>query len=228
MGEVVTGQKIELSIGLKVRRILLRLIWEGGAIIIALSSLQDLTSYPIIGIVILFWLMTVSIDAFLMGLPDRAIIWEARGALFYFVFFLLLLFSSVYEYTHLEEIIPRNITISTIGIILMFIALTIRWISIRTLGRYFVAEVMIQDNHKLITSGIYKYIRHPGYLGITIFMFGFCLSLSSVIGLLILTWLGIPVLLNRISHEEILLIKEFGEEYLIYKNQTNKLIPFIY
>jgi protein-S-isoprenylcysteine O-methyltransferase Ste14 len=38
----------------------------------------------------------------------------------------------------------------------------------------------------------------------------------------------IPVFLLRIKIEERLLIEEFGDAYLMYKESTSKLIPFIY
>ena len=50
-----------------------------------------------------------------------------------------------------------------IGLILLFTGLSIRWVSIHTLKKYFTANLTIQEDHKLITTGIYKYIRHPSY-----------------------------------------------------------------
>jgi protein-S-isoprenylcysteine O-methyltransferase Ste14 len=50
---------------------------------------------------------------------------------------------------------------------------------------------------------------------------------SSLSGILIMSAL-IPVFLLRIKIEERLLIEEFGDAYLTYKESTSKLIPFIY
>jgi len=38
----------------------------------------------------------------------------------------------------------------------------------------------------------------------------------------------IPLLLIRIRHEEAMLIEEFGDAYRTYKEETKKLIPFVY
>ena len=43
----------------------------------------------------------------------------------------------------------------------------------------------MQGEHKLIQSGLYKYIRHPGYLGSFLTFLGFAISSSSFIAIII-------------------------------------------
>jgi protein-S-isoprenylcysteine O-methyltransferase Ste14 len=96
------------------------------------------------------------------------------------------------------------------------------------LGKSFTVDVAITDAAKLRTNGIYKRIRHPGYLGILMIVTGFSSLMSSYYSFLVL---AIPVLLAiiyRIRVEEKVLISEFGDSYLNYMAGTKRLIPGIY
>lgn len=84
----------------------------------------------------------------------------------------------------------------------------------------------VSKNAKLITSGIYKHIRHPMYLAVLITALGLLLmdvSFARVLVFLIL----IANLLVKIRYEEDLLIKRFAE-YKSYKESSKKLIPYLF
>jgi protein-S-isoprenylcysteine O-methyltransferase Ste14 len=95
------------------------------------------------------------------------------------------------------------------------------------LGHRFSGLVAIQPGHTLVTSGIYRIIRHPSYLGLLIGTLGWGLAFRSGVGLL-LTALIIPPLIARIRAEERLLRTEFGAEYDAYRARTSRLIPGLY
>jgi protein-S-isoprenylcysteine O-methyltransferase Ste14 len=97
----------------------------------------------------------------------------------------------------------------------------------RYLGKQFSIEVEIQNDHKLVTDGPFRHIRHPRYLGIIIFATGIALIFNSWSGIF-LVLLIIIVLLWRISDEEKLMQEEFGERWTAYTKNTNHLIPFIF
>src|SRR5512140_1943067 len=50
------------------------------------------------------------------------------------------------------------------------------------LGKQFSVEVAIQEGHRLVTDGPYRYIRHPRYAGIILFSIGISLVFRSEIG----------------------------------------------
>jgi len=75
----------------------------------------------------------------------------------------------------------------------------------------------------LISYGIYKYVRHPIYLGILIAMIAFAIYSVSVIKLVIAFAL-IVVLYLKSSYEEKLLIKDFSD-YKDYKDSTGRFFP---
>jgi protein-S-isoprenylcysteine O-methyltransferase Ste14 len=87
--------------------------------------------------------------------------------------------------------------------------------------------LVIREDHQLITHGIYRFTRHPVYLGVIIALIGVPVFTSSLYGLLTMSVL-IPIFLNRIRMEERLLSEEFGDAHRRYKETTSKLIPFIY
>jgi protein-S-isoprenylcysteine O-methyltransferase Ste14 len=95
------------------------------------------------------------------------------------------------------------------------------------LGRRFSGLVAIQRGHTLVTTGIYRVIRHPSYLGLLLTALGWALGFRSGVGLLLAALL-IPPLLSRIRAEERLLGLQFGDEYRAYTKRTSRLLPGIY
>lgn len=89
------------------------------------------------------------------------------------------------------------------------------------------AKLQIVKKHRLVKDGIYKHIRHPLYLGEILRNLGFVVIFSSVYGILIVLLASI-FLLFRIEIEEKMLILVFGEEYIEYRRNTKKMIPYIY
>lgn len=81
-------------------------------------------------------------------------------------------------------------------------------------------------NKNLVTTGVYAYVRHPIY-SCFLFVTTGVIIISQNILLFILPlifWVFLTVTLKKT--EEKLLLGEFGEEYTIYSNKVNRLIPF--
>jgi protein-S-isoprenylcysteine O-methyltransferase Ste14 len=95
------------------------------------------------------------------------------------------------------------------------------------LGRQYSADVTIQEGHHLISSGVYRVIRHPRYLGIIVLSTGISFLLRSWIGLLA-TVFFVALLLFRIRDEETTMQKEFGMEWEAYCKCSWRLIPYLY
>ena len=95
------------------------------------------------------------------------------------------------------------------------------------LGRRFSGLVAIQRDHTLVTTGIYRHIRNPSYLGLLIASLGWALTFRAGVGVVIVALLLIP-LLARIRSEERLLAGQFGAEYESYRARTWRLLPGIY
>jgi protein-S-isoprenylcysteine O-methyltransferase Ste14 len=84
-----------------------------------------------------------------------------------------------------------------------------------------------EDTTRLITSGVYHYIRHPLYGSLIAFGLGAFLKDPSWLGsILVLTTILGAVLTARIEEDHNL--ERFGEEYRDYMERTKRFIPFIY
>jgi protein-S-isoprenylcysteine O-methyltransferase Ste14 len=126
---------------------------------------------------------------------------------------------------------PQNLFVlpwhRVIGLVLFVMGLTIMIVSQATLWRNYSGFLIIRKGHRLITHGIYRFTRHPIYLGALIVFIGLPVYAASLYGFLTMIFL-IPIFLNRIRLEEQLLTEEFQGAYQKYKENTKKLIPFIY
>ena len=114
-----------------------------------------------------------------------------------------------------------------LGLGLFVVGLTIAVIAVVTLRGSYHSTLVIREDHRLITHGIYRYTRHPVYLGVLIAIIGIPIYNSSLYGLVIMIVL-IPIIINRIRMEERLLIEEYGDAYREYQETTSKLVPFVY
>jgi len=119
-------------------------------------------------------------------------------------------------------------TFFAIGMSLFVIGLIIRIHSILTLRQFFTYSVAKVQNHQIIETGLYKFIRHPGYLGQLIIFLGISTSISnwlSILAMMIPVFVGY---LYRIKVEERFMTEQMGENYINYQNRTKKMIPMIY
>ena len=81
-----------------------------------------------------------------------------------------------------------------------------------------------QTDHKLVTSGPYRKIRHPMYIALIVYELSWVLVSAS---LLFLVYYVITVLLMlvRIPKEEQMMLEKFGEEYRTFMKRTGRLLP---
>ena len=114
------------------------------------------------------------------------------------------------------------------GMIFTLVGLVIRINSILTLKQQFTYTVTKIENHKLIESGLYKVIRHPGYLGQLIIFLGISTSLSNWLSVLLMIIAVLFGYIYRINIEERFMINQMGQKYIDYQKRTKKLIPMIY
>jgi len=119
-------------------------------------------------------------------------------------------------------------TFFAIGMALVVIGFVIRIHSILTLKQYFTFSVAQVENHKIIETGLYKFIRHPGYLGQLIIFIGISTSISNWLSILVMMIAITLGYFYRIKVEERFMLEQLGEDYLNYQERTKRLIPMIY
>ena len=117
--------------------------------------------------------------------------------------------------------------INLVATVLFGVLLVFRIWSHVVLDRSYSATLEIRDDHRLVKTGPYKYIRHPIYTGTILSIMCIPVFTSSLSGFL-LSLLGIPLIIYRINNEEKMLVEEYGDEYREYQENTWRLFPFLY
>jgi protein-S-isoprenylcysteine O-methyltransferase Ste14 len=119
-----------------------------------------------------------------------------------------------------------NFNIRLIAFVLYVIFSWIQIWSYRSLGDSYSQDIVILNNHKLINSGVYKYIRHPQYLSQMIVDITAAIAVMSYL-LAPLAIIEIYFLFKRALMEENLLLKHFKDEFVLYKKKSGFMFPFI-
>jgi len=111
--------------------------------------------------------------------------------------------------------------------VLFLSGLVLFWWSHASLGSNWSNKLELREDHKLITSGPYRFIRHPMYLYFYIYVLSLGLLSSNILILVsgFMTWTLLYVV--RVPDEEKMMIDEFGEQYKQYMKETGRIIPKI-
>ena len=114
-----------------------------------------------------------------------------------------------------------------IGIPLTLYGVLMIGLGILNLGRNLQAEPHPKDNATLVTSGVYRIVRHPIYSGIILGWIGWGLfnraELTAILALVLL----LPFFDVKTRREERMLAAKFPA-YAAYQTRVRKLIPFLY
>jgi protein-S-isoprenylcysteine O-methyltransferase Ste14 len=79
----------------------------------------------------------------------------------------------------------------------------------------------------LVTTGPYRLVRHPIYLGLALLAMGDALAFSSWPAIAIVLCGIVPTFAWRARVEETVLGRTFGERYAIYRQQTKMIVPYV-
>ncbi len=115
-----------------------------------------------------------------------------------------------------------------IGLLLFWSGISLRFWSMRTLGRYFTVIVQTSSDQPVITAGPYRLIRHPSYAGLLLIVLAVGLFIGnwwSLVGLTVTVAAG---LVFRIRVEERALMKNLGDGYRDYAATHKRLVPLIW
>ena len=96
--------------------------------------------------------------------------------------------------------LPRFVPV--LGLVLLSAGIVIRLTAIQKLGAFFTSVVTIREDHQIIRTGLYRYIRHPGYTGALIAHAGLGLAFGSIVSITLSTVPFIAAALYRMRDEE--------------------------
>lgn len=122
-----------------------------------------------------------------------------------------------------------SIQVQVNGLILVVLGLSIGIAGRKELDTNWVNahEYQIKKNQELITSGVYKYIRHPIYAGITLRAVGAQIVANSLL-FIPLAVIGLIVNYIQAKKEEKLLLYHFGKKYVEYMKKTKMFLPYVF
>ncbi|MFE3258781.1 methyltransferase family protein [Nocardia sp. NPDC059091] len=115
-----------------------------------------------------------------------------------------------------------------LGVALMWLGLVVRAWAIAVLGKHFRTTVEVDRDQPVISTGPYRWIRHPSYTGILLLTLGFGLAAGNYVSLLLTTVVPVYAFLRRITLEEKTLVATLGAPYETYRHTTKRLVPGVW
>lgn len=181
------------------------------------------------GLIILNILVVIAFLALLPYRRSTISTWKSKGA---FIAFVIALMTEMFGWPLLIFLISPLVEVpslrgwarETFG---HFGPLIGTWVSMVGLTLIALGWRQIHKAEGLVTSGIYRFVRHPQYTGVFLFTLGWILHWPSVITLLL--W---PILVAAYiwlaRREEAVVIEEFGDSYREYAQKTPGFLPRIW
>jgi protein-S-isoprenylcysteine O-methyltransferase Ste14 len=127
-----------------------------------------------------------------------------------------------------ETLLPRTLAVSIAGALVILAGAALRIAAIRTLDRHFRYELRVEEGQRIVDRGVFRFVRHPSYLGVLLIVLGDGLVLASAPAMLLGGALLAALLALRIREEERVLVEAFGPAYEAYRARSWRLIPPIY
>lgn len=84
---------------------------------------------------------------------------------------------------------------------------------------------MADQGTGLVTTGPYRFVRHPIYIGLSVLAFGQAIAFNSWPAVAVVFFAIVPTFAWRAWAEERLLADTFGERYAVYRRRTRTIIP---
>ncbi len=114
------------------------------------------------------------------------------------------------------------------GVMCLVIGLWLFYRSHADLGTNWSITLEVREQHRLITQGVYRLIRHPMYSALLLYAVGQALVIpnwvagpSDLIAFAVLVALRLPA-------EERMMVQQFGDEYAGYATRTKRLVPRVW
>ncbi len=154
-----------------------------------------------------------------------------RGSFFGFVFAipasLIIAFNAAFRLPQLHIAFGQP-ALSWLGVVMIWGGMAFRLWAILTLGAFFRTSVVVQDGHKLVTAGPYRWFRHPAYTGVIVTVVGLGLALGNWVSLAAMAILPTLAIAFRMRVEERALAEQFGEAYHDFCRTRRAVLPIVW
>jgi protein-S-isoprenylcysteine O-methyltransferase len=118
--------------------------------------------------------------------------------------------------------------VTTVALVGMVVGLGLRVWAVLTLGRFFTWFITVYEDHQVIRSGPFRFIRHPAYCGALILFVATMVFLHAWVGALLSLVFQLFAYVRRIRYEEAMMIDRMGESYRAYTREVNALVPLLW
>jgi len=177
----------------------------------------------------IIWLVVWTAAAFFV---KRTRIKEPLGTMLYervpvIAGFLMLVLPRQLPVTLTHRVLSKGPALALGALVLVIAGMLFAYWARAHLGRNWSGEVMVKVGHTLITSGPYRWVRHPIYGGMTLALVGTALATGAPYGFIGSALIVIGFLV-RVHLEEALMRDTFPGEYDRYSRHTARLIPGVY
>ena len=123
---------------------------------------------------------------------------------------------------------PLRVTPFFAGTVLLVVGLWLFYRAHADLGKFWSITLEVRENHRLISHGVYRRVRHPMYSALLLYSAGQALAVPNwVAGPSYLVSFGI-LFAFRVHAEEQMMVAAFGDEYLSYMARTKRLLPRVW
>ena len=152
--------------------------------------------------------------------------WQGRLArLPVWLGYIALLVAGVYPLG--PRLIPRTDLTEWLGVGICALGLILAGWARKTLGAEWSQDVELKQGHRLVTTGPYRFVRHPIYTCHLVMGLGTAITFGRIAGFAgcLLFFIGFWI---KLGQEEELLVRHFPEEYPAYKRRVKALAPFLF
>ena len=114
------------------------------------------------------------------------------------------------------------------GVICFVVGLWLFYRSHTDLGANWSITLEVREQHRLITQGVYRRIRHPMYSALVLYSLGHALVIPNWVAgpsNLVAFWILFTL---RVHAEEQMMSDAFGDEYATYAARTKRLVPGVW
>jgi protein-S-isoprenylcysteine O-methyltransferase Ste14 len=115
--------------------------------------------------------------------------------------------------------------VRVLGVVVMWLGLITRVWAVAALGRAFRTTVEVDADQAVVTTGPYRWIRHPSYTGLLLIVAGLGLAVGNWLAVAACLVLPLPAIAWRIRVEEAELSRVLGDAYRTYQTRTARLVP---
>jgi protein-S-isoprenylcysteine O-methyltransferase Ste14 len=114
------------------------------------------------------------------------------------------------------------------GLVVTAAGVALRIWAVVTLGRFFTTQVRISSDQSVVSTGPYRWVRHPSYFALLLEVAGLGLSQTNWLAVVCAVAVPVPALVWRIRIEETALRTGLGPAYDAYAEGRSRLLPSVW